>query len=109
MPTRMVNQMGMCCLPGTTRQPSFYRAGDEELLALQGVSLRVESGDLVAVTGPSGSGKSTLLSCLAGMDDTDGGIVRITGQRISGRRTNNGSACHAPAIGNSMRRYTASP
>ena len=35
----------------------FYRSGDEETLALQGVSLRVESGDLVAVTGPSGSGK----------------------------------------------------
>jgi putative ABC transport system ATP-binding protein len=38
----------------------FYRAGDEETPALQGVSLRVESGDLVVVTGPSGSGKSTL-------------------------------------------------
>ena len=63
----------------------FYRAGDEETLALQGVSLRVEPGDLVAVTGPSGSGKSTLLSCLAGMDDPDGGIVRIAGQRISHR------------------------
>jgi putative ABC transport system ATP-binding protein len=63
----------------------FYRAGDEETVALQGVSLRVEPGDLVAVTGPSGSGKSTLLSCLGGMDDPDGGIVRIAGQRISHR------------------------
>ena len=63
----------------------FYRAGDEETLALQGVSLRLEAGEFVAVAGPSGSGKSTLLACLAGMDNPDGGIVRIAGQRISHR------------------------
>lgn len=63
----------------------FYRAGDEETLALQGVSLTLERGEFVAVTGPSGSGKSTLLSCLAGMDDPDGGSVRIAGQPISHR------------------------
>jgi putative ABC transport system ATP-binding protein len=63
----------------------FYRAGDEESLALQGVSLRVERGEFVAVAGPSGSGKSTLLACLAGMDNPDGGSVLIAGQRISHR------------------------
>jgi putative ABC transport system ATP-binding protein len=63
----------------------FYRAGDEETLALQGVSLRVQRGEFVAVTGPSGSGKSTLLACLAGMDNPDGGSVCIAGQRISHR------------------------
>ena len=63
----------------------FYRAGEEETLALQGVSLTVRPGELVAVTGPSGSGKSTLLACIAGMDDPDGGSVHIAGQRISHR------------------------
>ncbi len=63
----------------------FYRAGDEETLALQGVSLRLEAGEFVAVAGPSGSGKSTLLACLAGMDNPDGGSVRVAGQRISHR------------------------
>jgi putative ABC transport system ATP-binding protein len=58
----------------------FYRAGAEETLALQGVSLRLERGEFVAVTGTSGSGKSTLLACLAGMDKPDGGSVRIAGR-----------------------------
>jgi putative ABC transport system ATP-binding protein len=63
----------------------FFRAGDEETLALQGVSLTVAAGELVVVAGPSGSGKSTLLACLAGMDNPDGGVVRIRGQRLSHR------------------------
>ncbi len=63
----------------------FYRTGDEETLALQGVSLSVQRGEFVAITGPSGSGKSTLLACLAGMDNPDGGSVDIAGQRISHR------------------------
>ncbi|MDQ1751750.1 MAG: putative transport system ATP-binding protein [Pseudonocardiales bacterium] len=61
----------------------FFRAGDEETLALQGVSIQLEAGELVAVVGPSGSGKSTLRSCLAGLDEPDGGTVRVAGWRIS--------------------------
>jgi predicted ABC-type transport system involved in lysophospholipase L1 biosynthesis ATPase subunit len=61
----------------------FFHAGDDEALALQGVSLTVAAGELVAVTGPSGSGKSTLLACLAGLDDPDGGTVVVSGERLS--------------------------
>jgi putative ABC transport system ATP-binding protein len=63
----------------------FYHAGDDETLALRGVSLRVDDGEVVAVTGPSGSGKSTLLHCLAGLDEPDGGSVSVDGVRISRR------------------------
>jgi putative ABC transport system ATP-binding protein len=63
----------------------FYRAGDEETLALQGVSFQVERGESVAVVGPSGSGKSTLMACLAGLDEPDGGSVVIAGHRLSHR------------------------
>jgi putative ABC transport system ATP-binding protein len=63
----------------------FFHAGDDETLALRGVSLRVAGGEMVAVTGPSGSGKSTLLACLAGLDEPDGGVVRIGGERLSRR------------------------
>jgi putative ABC transport system ATP-binding protein len=61
----------------------FFRSADEETLALQGVSLEVEAGEFVVIAGPSGSGKSTLLSCLAGLDDPDGGTVRVGGRRMS--------------------------
>jgi putative ABC transport system ATP-binding protein len=77
----------------------FYRAGDEETLALQGVSLSVLPGQLVAVIGPSGSGKSTLLACLAGMDDPDGGIVRVAGQRISHRSERTRALIRARHVG----------
>ncbi len=63
----------------------FFHAGEDETLALQGVSLALEPGDLVAVTGPSGSGKSTLLACLAGLDEPDGGSVVVDGTRLSRR------------------------
>jgi putative ABC transport system ATP-binding protein len=63
----------------------FFHAGDDETLALQGVSITIASGEVVAVTGPSGSGKSTLLSCLAGLDEPDGGMVRIDGEQLSRR------------------------
>ncbi|MCO6003821.1 ABC transporter ATP-binding protein [Actinoallomurus purpureus] len=61
----------------------FFRAGEEETLALRGVSLSLRAGELVAVVGPSGSGKSTLLACLAGLDEPDGGTVMVGGRRIS--------------------------
>jgi putative ABC transport system ATP-binding protein len=63
----------------------FFHAGDDETLALQGVSLAVAPGEVVAVTGPSGSGKSTLLACLAGLDEPDGGMVTLDGERLSRR------------------------
>jgi putative ABC transport system ATP-binding protein len=77
----------------------FYHTGDDEVIALRGVSLTVHAGELVAVVGPSGSGKSTLLSCLAGLDDPTGGIVRIAGQVISRRPEAQRAAIRARRVG----------
>ena len=77
----------------------FFRAGDEETLALRGVSLSVSAGEIVAVTGPSGSGKSTLLGCLAGLDEPAGGSVWIDGHRISHRPEVERAALRATHVG----------
>lgn len=77
----------------------FYHAGDEETLALRGVSVDVEAGELVVVTGPSGSGKSTLLACLAGLDEPDGGSVWINGERISRQSEEERAAIRGRNIG----------
>jgi len=77
----------------------FYHAGDDETLALQGVTLAVGAGEVVAVTGPSGSGKSTLLACLAGLDEPDGGMVRIAGAPLSRRPEEERARLRARGIG----------
>jgi putative ABC transport system ATP-binding protein len=51
-------------------------------VALDGASIEVRAGEVVAVMGPSGSGKSTLLHCLAGILRPDAGEVRYRGSRL---------------------------
>lgn len=77
----------------------FYHTGEEETLALRGVSLHIEAGEIVVVMGPSGSGKSTLLGCLAGLDEPDGGHVELMGKRLSRRSEAERAAMRASEIG----------
>ena len=60
-----------------------YRRGEETVRALRGVSLAVDAGDFLVVTGPSGSGKSTLLHIMAGLDRPSGGDVLLEGTSLS--------------------------
>ena len=59
-----------------------YRLGDESIPVLQGLSLDVENGELVAIMGPSGSGKTTLLNCIAAIDTPDSGTVELAGMPV---------------------------
>ena len=77
----------------------FYHAGEDETLALRGVSLHVDAGEMVVVTGPSGSGKSTLLSCLVGLDEPDGGHVEVMGKRLTRKPDAERATMRAAEIG----------
>ncbi len=77
----------------------FYHIDEEETLALRGVSLHVDAGEMVIVMGPSGSGKSTLLSCLVGLDEPDGGHVELMGKRLTRKPEAERAAMRAAEIG----------
>ena len=58
-------------------------SGGKTLTILDGVSLDVAAGEVVAVTGPSGSGKSTLLGLIAGLDTPSGGSIAVAGVEVT--------------------------
>ena len=60
----------------------IYNKGENEVVALGGISLKIEEGELLSVMGASGSGKTTLLNVLGGMDRMDDGEYLFKGERI---------------------------
>jgi putative ABC transport system ATP-binding protein len=60
-----------------------YRAAGEEVRAVDGISLRVDAGEIVCVQGPSGSGKTTMLLLIAGLLRPEQGMVRFAGRDVS--------------------------
>lgn len=66
----------------TENLKKYYGSGDNQVKALDGVSLSVGEGEFVAVVGTSGSGKSTLLHMLGGLDYATSGSVMVAGKDI---------------------------
>jgi putative ABC transport system ATP-binding protein len=81
-------------LRGVTR--SF---GAPPTVALAGVDLTVDEGELLAIVGPSGSGKSTMLNIIGSLDRASSGTVRIAGHDIGGMSDAELSALRAYTIG----------
>ncbi len=60
----------------------IYKTADIEVLALQGLDLTVQKGELTAIIGNSGSGKSTFLNMLGGLDEPSAGRLYVDGQDL---------------------------
>ena len=61
----------------------YQERGQPPADALRGVSVKVETGEFMALAGPSGSGKTTLLNLIGGLDAPTGGTIRVDGKDIS--------------------------
>ncbi len=61
----------------------IFKVADLEVVALQGLDLLVQSGEMVAIVGASGSGKSTLLNILGGLETPSAGRVRVAGHDLT--------------------------
>jgi putative ABC transport system ATP-binding protein len=92
----------------TTGVRKVFRAGGQEIVAVDGVSLRIAPGELVALAGPSGSGKSTLLHLLAAMERPDSGSVVVDGVDL-GRLPPRRLAPYRRGVGVVFQRYNLLP
>ena len=63
-----------------------YQMGETEVRALDGVSLKIDDGEWVAITGPSGSGKSTLMAILGCLDSPTSGAYQLDGIDVAKMR-----------------------
>jgi putative ABC transport system ATP-binding protein len=73
--------------------------GEPPIRALDGVSLRIDTGELAAIVGPSGSGKSTLLHIIGTLDRPTSGVLRLAGVEASAMSDKQLSAVRSQLIG----------
>jgi putative ABC transport system ATP-binding protein len=76
-----------------------YALGQQTVTALRNISLSIFKGEFMALAGPSGSGKSTLLNMIGCIDTPTSGAIRIQGQDISGKTSDELAALRLNTLG----------
>ncbi|RII82495.1 ABC transporter ATP-binding protein [Neopusillimonas maritima] len=69
----------------SARKVQKQYSGERGVLALDGISIEIPSGQFVSILGPSGCGKSTFLRCVAGLEDITAGDLDVNGKPVVGR------------------------
>jgi len=77
----------------------IYRLGDEEIRALDNITLDIDEGEFISIIGPSGSGKSTLMHILGCLDSPTHGTIQLDGTMIQGASSRELAAIRNRKIG----------
>jgi len=99
--------MAVIEIVGVTK--NYEEKGQVTTRALQGVDLRVEKGEFMAIAGPSGSGTTTLLNLIGALDTATSGSIKIDGQEIGGMRQKQLSDLRRDRIGFVFQAYNLVP
>ena len=86
-----------------------YDTGRVKVPALQGVTLSLLEGEMVAIMGPSGCGKTTLLNCLSGLDEIDSGVIQIAGTDLATLSDDRKTRYRATSMGYIFQAYNLLP
>ncbi len=86
-----------------------FRTGDAVVQAIDGVSLSIEAGEVVALYGPSGSGKTTLLLLAAGMTAPDSGEVLFKGRSVGDLSARDGTHFRRSELGFVLQQFQLIP
>ena len=86
-----------------------YRMGDNEVYALENVSLEIAQGDYVAIMGPSGSGKSTLMNILGLLDVPTSGSYQVLGQEVASMKEDELAVLRREVIGFIFQQFNLLP
>jgi putative ABC transport system ATP-binding protein len=87
----------------------IYKIGDQEVRALDGISLKIEEGEMVSIMGPSGSGKSTLMAILGCLDIPTSGQYLIDEQDAARMKENQLAHLRAHKIGFVFQQFNLLP